>query len=281
MGVIAVVGVLRLVAVSPPAMLALAVLPALGAALLVVVADRWRARPAAEPEPWTALIASVAWGAAVAAALAATLNALFGDWLAGTVGASEGRALAPVVVGPLVEEVAKAAALVVLLLVWRDHVGGVWDGIVYGALVGIGFAMAENVEYFTLAAVQGGPEGLRRSLYTRAVLGALNHAVFTATTGAAIGWAWQAATPRARRLAPLAGLAAAILAHVVWNRIAAALIEQRLCGAPTLTAPCLPTPALVDLLITTPVIVATFLAPSITLLLLAAARSTRDAAPRS
>jgi RsiW-degrading membrane proteinase PrsW (M82 family) len=273
-GFIAIAGLLRLVVVAPPAMLALAVVPALVTALLVVAADGRR-------EPWTAMVAMLAWGAVVAAALAAALNAVLGGWLAAAVGASEGRALAPVVVGPVVEEAAKAVALVALLSVWRDRVDGVRDGIVYGALVGIGFAMAENVDYLTLAAVQGGPEGLRRSLYTRAVLGALNHAAFTATTGAGIGWAWRRPTHSTRLVPPAVGLAAAVVEHVVWNRRAAALIEERLCDAPFPGAPCRDAPALADLLVATPAIVLTFLAPVVTALAIAVALSTRHARPRS
>jgi RsiW-degrading membrane proteinase PrsW (M82 family) len=252
-------------------MLVLAVVPAVATALLVVIIDRGR-------EPWTAMAAMLAWGAVVAATLAAGLNALLAGWLADALGPSAGRALAPVIVGPVVEEVAKAVALVALLAAWRDRVDGVRDGIVYGALVGIGFAMAENVEYFTLAAVQGGPGGLRRSLYTRALLGALNHAVFSATTGAGIGWARRRPAPAGRLGPALAGLAAAIVEHIVWNRVAAAFIEQRLCGAPFPGGPCRETPAAADLLIAMPAVVAAFLAPVVAALAIAVARSTRDAA---
>jgi RsiW-degrading membrane proteinase PrsW (M82 family) len=270
-GVVAVAGLLRLVAVAPPAMLVLAVGPALLTALVVVAADGAR-------EPWTATAATFAWGAVVAASTATALNATLGAWLAGAIGAEGGRALAPVVVGPVVEEVAKAAALVLLLAAWRERLDGVRDGIVYGALVGVGFAMAENVDYFTLAAVQAGPEGLRRSVYTRAFVGALNHAVFAATTGAAVGWAWRSPAGSARLAAPLVGLAAAITEHVLWNTTAAPLIEHRLCGAPAPGAACLPSPALADLVVTTPLIVVVFLAPIAAGLGALLAMTSRDAA---
>src|SRR2546423_1696685 len=63
------------------------------------------------------------------------------------------------------------------------------DGIVYGSLVGIGFAMTENVLYFGREYVQDGLVGVGLLFYFRVVLGGLGHALYTGTTGAALGYA--------------------------------------------------------------------------------------------
>ena len=50
------------------------------------------------------------------------------------------------------------------------------------------FAVGENATYYLLAAVQGGWEGLGRSVYLRGLVQGGNHAAFTAVVGAAVGW---------------------------------------------------------------------------------------------
>jgi hypothetical protein len=145
---------------------------------------------------------------------------------------------------------------------------------VYGTLAGLGFAATENVGYYTLAALQGGTPGLTRALWLRGLLQGLNHAAFTATIGAAIGWAYGRGTRRpARTGIVLIGLGLAILVHAVWNAVASETITQVLCGAPTPGAACTPAPAPLDLLVTVPVVVATFVGPVVVVLLAIASRA--------
>jgi hypothetical protein len=101
----------------------------------------------------------------------------------------------------------------------------------------------------------------------------MNHAAFTATVGAAMGWAYGRATERAARVGiVLVGLALAILVHAVWNTVASETITQLLCGAPAPGAACTPAPAPLDLLVTVPIIVATFVGPLALCLLAIASR---------
>src|SRR5207342_2496542 len=92
----------------------------------------------------------------------------------------------------------------------------VLDGMVYAAMVGLGFAMTENVLYYSHAAVHGGVP-LAATFFMRGVLAPFTHPVFTCMTG--IGLAIAATTPRhwLRVAAPAAGLLAAILLHSLWN----------------------------------------------------------------
>lgn len=246
-------------AATPPVIAAAALLPPLGFAGVVVLLDR------RDREPWMALAAAFLWGAAVAAPVSRWTN----DLILATPALAPA---APGLLGPAVEEVAKASALLVVLGVWRRTLADPVDGIVYGALAGLGFAAMENVGYYVLASLQGGAAGFARAVWLRGVLQGLNHAAFTATTGAAVGWAVarRDAGP-ARGLVVALGVGLALLVHAVWNAIAAAAITQVLCAAPAPGAPCAPAPARLDLLLTVPVLVGTFVGPTVAALVAIAA----------
>jgi len=265
MVVVALLGTLvlsgRLVA-TPPLIAIAALLPSIGWAGLVLLLDR-RMR-----EPWAPLGAAFLWGAAAAAPLASEVN----DALLATNGLN---ALVPTLLGPAVEEVAKASALLVVLAVWHGVIDDPLDGMVYGALAGLGFAATENLGYYVLAALQDGPPGLMRALWLRGFLQGLNHAAFTAAVGAAVGWA-HGARLGTRAAVVSVGFALAVLVHAMWNTVAAAAITQVLCGAPAPGAPCTPAPAPLALLVTVPVLVATFVGPLGLLLFAIAARARRS-----
>lgn len=255
------------VVATPPLIAAAALLPPLGWAGLVLLLNR-RTR-----EPWTPLCASFLWGAAAAALVAAEVN----DVLLATHGL--GHAV-PTLLGPAVEEIAKASALLVVLAVWPGALNDPLDGMVYGALAGLGFAATENLGYYMLAALQGGAPGLTRALWLRGLLQGLNHAAFTATVGAAVGWTYGSGGRRPARAAiVLVGLALAIVVHAVWNAVASETITQVLCGAPTPGAACAPAPAPLDLLVTIPILVATFVGPLLVALFAIAARANRVVLP--
>jgi hypothetical protein len=78
--------------------------------------------------------------------------------------------------------VLKALALIGLFLFVRREFNGILDGIIYGALVGFGFAMSENILYFMTYADQ-----LIGLWLLRAVIFGFNHAFFTSIIGIALG----------------------------------------------------------------------------------------------
>ena len=75
-----------------------------------------------------------------------------------------------------------------VLAIARDEFDSVLDGLVYGALVGVGFAMTENILYFGEAYLTGDLGNFGTLVLARAVLGGLGHPAYTAVTGAAFGW---------------------------------------------------------------------------------------------
>jgi RsiW-degrading membrane proteinase PrsW (M82 family) len=203
---------------------------------------------------------AVVWGAAVAAPAAAGVNELLETRV-------RGLALTAAAV-PFVEEATKAAVLVALAASWFEELRGVRAGIVIGGLVGVGFAAAENVEYFLLARVQEGPAGLVRAIAIRGLLQGAVHPVLTASTGAGLG----VATTRRRALPGWLGFGAAVAQHAVWNGVASPAVSAILCNGTTASGACRGEPDVYRLFIAVPLVVVTALAPGVLGLMLVARR---------
>jgi RsiW-degrading membrane proteinase PrsW (M82 family) len=127
-------------------------------------------------------------------------------------------------VAPVVEEIAKAVALLGLFVFLRREFDNVLDGIIYGALVGFGFAMTENVLYFLGSLFTEGWAKWGMVVFLRAIVFGLNHAFFTSLTGAALGFARLSRVAWERWLVPPFGLGLAIAFHAIHN-IGASLAE--------------------------------------------------------
>ncbi len=188
-------------------------IPALGAAALVWALDRY------EREPPLLLLAAFLWGAVIAIPPALyverALMALLSSPALGTLGAALTQALT----ASVTEEVIKGAGLLILLLLLRDEFDNVTDGVIYGVLIGAGFAMVENFVYFSLSS----HNDFGFLVVGRVLLGWLGHSTFTAAFGAGLGYAREAHGARGRRyhlLAPLLGLLAALLLHTLFDFVA-------------------------------------------------------------
>jgi RsiW-degrading membrane proteinase PrsW (M82 family) len=247
----------RFVADVPGLIVLAAAVPAVLYAWVITRIDRY------EPEPRLALLAALLGGAVLAAYLSHTANGWLLAWAGTLTSAEHARPLAAGFGAPVVEEIAKAATLVLLMVAVRHLVDDALDGIVYGALIGVGFAFTENVIYLTFAVLRGGPEGLMQAVYIRALLGGFNHAAFSATTGAALGHAWTAGGRHGRWLLPAIGLALAIVQHVVWNSVASHAINSVLCGPELAGGPCRPRPTDTSLFLTVPLLTAVFMGPAL------------------
>lgn len=126
-------------------------------------------------------------------------------------------------VGPVVEEVLKLLAVLVVLLIGKSVLRGPMDGLAVGLFVGIGFTVVENIS-FAMTGVDGASPTLAGAwgmVLDRMLLGFGNHAIFAAISGAALAfllvhgrraWAWFAA-----------GFGTAILLHITWNGVSVSL----------------------------------------------------------
>jgi RsiW-degrading membrane proteinase PrsW (M82 family) len=189
----------------------LALIPTIFYALFIWWLDRH------EKEPLPLLLVAFLWGAVPAVIIAIVLEVVLGFPVDQLITSDTGRELTSAsVIAPIVEELVKALILVVLFLAFRREFDNVLDGIVYGAMVGLGFAMVENVLYLTSAASDGGIGNMITLWAFRAGLFGLNHSMFTAFTGAALGLA-RSLRGVWRGLVPMLGLLAAMSFHSVHN----------------------------------------------------------------
>jgi RsiW-degrading membrane proteinase PrsW (M82 family) len=182
---------------------------------LVLLLDRL------EPEPRAHLTFAFLWGAGVAALFALIINTaglLFITQPA--LGTTNGQYISATFGAPVVEETLKGAFLVGLLWRRRGELDGPTDGIVYAAMVGLGFAMTENIGYYLQALVQpvsGGVHLLEYTFVLRGVLSPFAHPIFTSMTG--LGAAYAASHRRGWWALPVGWLAAMVL-HGTWNGLA-------------------------------------------------------------
>lgn len=180
-----------------------------------------------EKEPWWLLTAAFLWGAIPAILLALVFNSLLSFPFYALAGEQTGEALAASFVAPPVEETVKGLALLLILWRWRHEIDSVLDGIIYGAMVGMGFAMIENVYYFMQIYQEGGMEAWGVNVFMRGVTFGLNHALFSSMTGLGIAVARLSPRRLIRWLAPMAGWTTAVFLHFLHN--AAVSFNNYLC----------------------------------------------------
>lgn len=177
-----------------------------------------------EREPVRLLVVAFAWGGLVATAVSIPGSAALEDLIAKLgsphLAADWGAALA----GPTVEETAKTLGIVAIVLLARDQVNSVVDGVVYGAMVGLGFQIVEDI-VFALGAVVLAGEGDRvqpviATFLLRGFLsGVWSHTLFGALAGAGVGYlVVRSDRPRRVRFGMAAlGMLGAWASHVLWN----------------------------------------------------------------
>jgi protease PrsW len=185
-----------------------AVLPAPLLVSLVLAIDRY------EPEPRRVLFLTFLYGATAAVLLAGVLNVAGFTFAAVTFGPAVGELLTVTVVAPVVEETLKAVAVLVVFWRLRDQFNGVVDALVYSAMVGLGFAITENVFYYAEALLTG-QTAFTAVVVVRGVFSPFAHPLFTSMFGLGLAVAIESA--RARALGPLVGLVGAIFLHALWN----------------------------------------------------------------
>ncbi|MDX2939465.1 PrsW family intramembrane metalloprotease [Streptomyces ipomoeae] len=201
--------------------LGLAVLPV----PLLMAAFRWLDR--VEPGPWKNMFFAFAWGACAAALIAIVANSFATQWIAtATADPSHADTLGATVIAPVVEETAKAAAVLLIFVFRRRDFTGVVDGVVIAGVTATGFAFTENILYLGTAfgtdQLSGG-SGLASvtaaTFFVRVIMSPFAHPLFTVLTGIGFGIAAASAERQhvRRVLVPVGGLLLAMGMHAVWN----------------------------------------------------------------
>ena len=170
-----------------------------------------------ESEPLWMLATAFFWGAVVAVFIAFIFNTTFSIMAAvATRNPQIGHNVGAVISAPIVEESAKALILLILFLWKKDEFDGIVDGIVYAGMVGLGFAMTENILYYGRA-LQQGQEVLGFVIVLRGMASPYAHPLFTSMTGIGLGWSRQSNNGFTKLVTPVVGFMLAVLMHATWN----------------------------------------------------------------
>jgi protease PrsW len=201
--------------------LGLAVLPV----PLLLGAFRWLDRVA--PGPWGNQMFCFAWGACAAALIAIVANSFATRWIAtATADPAGADTWGSTVIAPVVEESAKAAAVLLVFLFRRRDFTGLLHGLVLAGVTATGFAFTENILYLgnafgtdRLTGDSGITSVTAATFFVRIVMSPFAHPLFTVLTGLGFGLAaLRGEDRRARRaLFPLSGLLLAMGTHALWN----------------------------------------------------------------
>lgn len=181
-------------------------------ALIMLLADRW------DPQPIPLLLIAVFWGAAIAAGTSYVLNTLNSQLVYLFTGSVEAATFAgSVFSAPLVEETTKGLGLLLLMMLARRYFNGPLDGLIYGSLIGGGFAFTENIIYYSRQLESSGAEWMFFLFFVRGVLGIFGHALYTAATGIIVGFVVRKWGTIMGFLVFLPALIPGMLMHGAWN----------------------------------------------------------------
>jgi protease PrsW len=189
---------------------ALAVVPVPVYVMLALWLDRF------EPEPARTLAQTFAWGATVAFFLSLVFNTFADSAAQEWMGPDAAEVFGAVIAAPVVEELAKGLAVLFLYSELHDEFDGVIDGVVYAAMVGLGFAMVENVLYYGQA-FQDGLDSSATTFFVRGLVSPFAHPLFTSMYGIGLGWLRENHGRVSRAVAPTLGLVGAMVLHALWN----------------------------------------------------------------
>jgi RsiW-degrading membrane proteinase PrsW (M82 family) len=157
------------------------ILPTLLYTLAVYWYDRY------EKEPVILLMTAFLWGAIPSVILAIGVDLFFNL----PPELFSPRALEAIQLGvfsPFIEEALKGVVIVFLARKYQEEFNGVMDGIIYGAITGLGFAMTSNLIGYTTSFLYRGFESLGTLIFVEGFLSGLNHAMYSAILGGGIGY---------------------------------------------------------------------------------------------
>ena len=133
------------------------------------------------------------------------------------------------VVAPIVEELLKGLGLFMLFIFLKQRFENTLDGLVYGFAIGLGFALMENVIYFsnmlqtsrfTIESLFLTSSSMGQVFYTRSLfLATICHPAWTGLIGFGFGRMKELPNDRFKVLYPFVAIFLAMLLHSSWNAI--------------------------------------------------------------
>jgi protease PrsW len=173
-----------------------------------------------EKEPVSLLAAAFLWGSVPAIIMAVILEVVLDIPItAFSPSPLMYELLGASVVAPVVEEMVKGFALLTLLLFWHREIDSPLDGLIYGGMVGFGFAAVEDVFYLLAAFDAGGVESTVSLAFFRLIVFGLNHAMYTGFTGLGVALALETRQRWLKFVLPALGFSLAVATHAVHNAL--------------------------------------------------------------
>lgn len=183
-------------------------------------ADRWERTPGT-----LAVAAFVIGGIGATWAIAVTGNAAMMSLYAKLIGQAWAQDWKAGLTAPFVEESAKGVGFLLLLGLAPVVIRTVYDGLIVGAYVGLGFQVVEDMLYGqNTAAAHFGADQARSVLdtfITRALTGVASHALYTALFAARLDYLIGTPAQPRRVGRGIALMVAALVIHGVWDSAAA------------------------------------------------------------
>jgi RsiW-degrading membrane proteinase PrsW (M82 family) len=172
-----------------------------------------------EKEPKRLLATAFLWGAIPAVLLALVVEVFF-SLPPDLIGPEALEAVRLGLIAPLLQEALKGS--IVLFIAWRyrREFDNVLDGLIYGALVGFGFAMTGNLLSYVGSFLLWGFPGLGGTTIIEGVIYALDSAFYSAIFGAGLGMGRLAQKRWQRWAFPLVGFVLAAVVHALQGVLA-------------------------------------------------------------
>ncbi|MFN2543780.1 MAG: PrsW family intramembrane metalloprotease [Actinomycetota bacterium] len=173
-----------------------------------------------EREPLSLMVGALLWGGVAATSMAGVANEHWGEVVARLGGPEFASRWTAAFTGPPVEETLKVVGVVLIYLIARDEIDDIMDGFVYGALVGLGFAVVEDVFYF-VGVFGGSTHGVLTGFFLRVISSGLyTHVVWAGLSGVGVAYfvSRRDLVPLSRRIGVAGGLfGSAVFGHFLWN----------------------------------------------------------------
>jgi RsiW-degrading membrane proteinase PrsW (M82 family) len=171
-------------------------------------------------EPLSLVFAALAWGMIAATSLSAGGNDQWGAVIARLAGPDFATTWSAALTAPIIEESFKGVGVVLIYLIARREVNDIMDGFVYGAMIGLGFTVVEDVTYF-IGAFGGTVGGIIQGFFFRVVVSGLyGHVIYTGLVGMGIAYFTTRkgeVSDGKRWLVTLGLIAAPVFAHFLWD----------------------------------------------------------------
>jgi RsiW-degrading membrane proteinase PrsW (M82 family) len=178
-----------------------------------------------EKEPKVLLGGVFIWGAVVAAGGAFLINTILGLGIYMFTGSETATDLTTgSLIAPIVEESLKGFAVLMVSFIFRREFDSILDGIIYAAIVALGFAATENIYYiYQYGYAENGYQGLLWLVFVRVILVGWQHPFYTAFTGIGLAIARLSRNTLVKITAPFLGWSAAVFTHSIHNTLASLL----------------------------------------------------------